>query len=213
MTGFALKLMAIVAMTIDHIGYVFFPEQMIWRLVGRLAFPIFAYMAAEGAFYTRDRKRYLLRLLLWAVVSEIPFDLMGNGAAFSPEAQNVCWTLAAGVACVFVLENKGRWRYTAVAFILLLTLVFMTDYPLLGAAAVMIIYHYNRKGQKVRGTVIAGAVLSTLFGPLQLAGILAALPIYFYNGKQGPRIKYLFYTFYPAHMLVIWGVSQLILLP
>ncbi|MEG1942513.1 MAG: TraX family protein, partial [Angelakisella sp.] len=107
MTSFTLKIIAIAAMLIDHIGYMFFPDMIIFRLIGRIAFPIFAFFVAEGIRFTHDRKKYLTRLLLLAVISEIPFDLMRNGSAFSPSSQNVCFTLAVGVVCVWLLEKKS----------------------------------------------------------------------------------------------------------
>lgn len=207
MSGLVLKLVAIVTMTIDHVGFVFFPNQMLWRLVGRIAFPIFALSAAEGARYTHDRKRYIIRLLIWAVASEIPFDLMGSGALWSLESQNVCWTLAAGVGCCWLAERKSTLNYALCAGLMIITTVLMTDYMFAGVIAVMIIYHYTGKGQRFRGCLLACVALSIALGPLQLFCLLALVPIHLYNGKPGKvRLKYLFYAYYPVHMLILWAV-------
>lgn len=213
MSGAALKLLALLTMTIDHVGYLFFPDQLWLRLVGRLAFPIFAFSAAQGARYTHNRRRYLLRLLAWALVAEIPFDLFGAGVLFSLHTANVLWTLAAGVACCWLLETRqlpAYARYLVVLLLMVVSTVFMTDYMFPGVLAVIFFYHYIGKGKLVQGGAIACTVLSFCFGLVQLPCLLSLIPLHYYNGKPGPRLKYLFYLYYPAHMLLLWGVYRLL---
>lgn len=198
-------------MTIDHIGYLFFPDQLVWRLVGRIAFPLFAFGAAEGACHTRNRKRYLLRLLLWAALSEIPFDLMGAGSVWSLDNQNVLWTLAAGVACCWLWERHRTGDVALVVGLMVASTLLMTDYMFPGVLAVMLIYFYTGKGQRVRGVAWACAVL-TLFigGPVQLPCMLAVALLYFYNGKPGRRTGQLFHAYYPIHQLVLWAIFSFV---
>lgn len=91
--AFHLKILAIVTMLIDHIGMIFFPNVMLFRIVGRVAFIIFAFLLVEGTQHTGNFEKYLLRLLLWAFLSEIPYDFARSGSYFYWEEQNIFWTL------------------------------------------------------------------------------------------------------------------------
>ena len=90
---FTLKIIAIVSMLVDHIGLVFFPEVMMFRIIGRISFPIFAYVLAEGIYYTKDITKYMLRLGIFALLSEIPYDLAVMGSVLEFSHQNVFFTL------------------------------------------------------------------------------------------------------------------------
>ena len=90
---FTLKMIAIISMLVDHIGHIFFPEVMIFRIVGRIAFPIFAYVLAEGIYYTKDITKYMMRLGIFALLSEIPYDLAIMGSMLEFSHQNVFFTL------------------------------------------------------------------------------------------------------------------------
>ena len=94
----ALHILAMTFMLMDHLWATLLSSQMWLTHVGRLAFPIFAFLAVEGYFHTRSFKRYALRMLLFAVLSEVPFDLMYGGTVFYPVHQNVIWTLLLGRA-------------------------------------------------------------------------------------------------------------------
>ena len=94
---FTLKIIAIVSMLVDHIGLVFFPEVMMFRIIGRISFPIFAYVLAEGIYYTKDITKYMLRLGIFALLSEIPYDLAVMGSVLEFSHQNVFFTLFFGV--------------------------------------------------------------------------------------------------------------------
>jgi len=111
----ALHILAMTFMLMDHLWATLLSSQMWLTHVGRLAFPIFAFLAVEGYFHTRSFKRYALRMLLFAVLSEVPFDLMYGGTAFYPVHQNVIWTLLLGLLGIRLMEAaraKGkRWLY------------------------------------------------------------------------------------------------------
>lgn len=104
----ALHIIAMALMLMDHLWATLLPAQDWLTCAGRLAFPIFAFMAVEGYFHTRNRKRYALRLLLFALLSEVPFDLMYGGTWFYPVHQNVIWTLLLGLLGVHLMETVRK---------------------------------------------------------------------------------------------------------
>ena len=108
LSAMTLKYIAMATMLVDHMGYVLFPWILWLRCVGRIAFPIFAFQIAEGCIRTHDRRRYALRLLLFAVLSEIPFDLMYGGTWFYPFHQNVIWTLLIGLSGIHLMEKTRK---------------------------------------------------------------------------------------------------------
>lgn len=117
LNGFHLKLIAICTMFIDHLGYTLFPGDLWLRCVGRVAFPIFCFLIAEGCVYTHDRRKYALRLLAFALLSEIPFNLMNSGAVWDSYHQNVLWTLLTGALVCWLIDWALKNR-RALAFVL-----------------------------------------------------------------------------------------------
>ena len=221
LNGFHLKLIAICTMLIDHMGYTLFPGVMWLRCIGRIAFPIFCFLVAEGCVYTRDRKKYALRLLAFAVLSEIPFNLMTGGWVWNPYDQNVLWTLLAGALVCWLMDWALKKR-TASAFLLtgavmvavfyLLELV-NTDYGGWGMLLVAMFYGVRRApyGLTVKMPVQAvGLVFFSiaLMGgvSIELWSLLSLVPIWLYNGQRGfsnRAVQYGFYAFYPVHILIL----------
>ena len=228
----ALHLIAMALMLMDHLWATLLPAQDWLTCAGRLAFPIFAFMAVEGCFYTRNLKRYALRLLLFALLSEVPFDLMYGGTWFYPVHQNVIWTLLLGLLGIRLMEAaraKGkRWLYilTCAAVVVLgfaLGTLGMVDYYGAGVLTVFAFYFFRERkwwcllGQLAAlywlNVVVLGGQMYpvTLFGrEIELCeqglALLALVPIWLYRGRQGHHSKafqYACYAFYPAHMLVL----------
>jgi len=254
-TGFVLKMIALLTMTIDHAGAVMgavgmwdllvIPTPfgdvafttMTMRMIGRMAFPIYAFLVAEGCRKTRSPVRYVMRLLAFAMISEIPFNLMVGldrviGGTpldvFDFGAQNVFFTLAAGAAACFLYERfKERSAYAGMASALCMMIaakIFWTDYDFLGVAAIFAAFMArNTKERAVAVTAVLGgalyfvqyvgydaklALIFTAFAAL--SGVL----MFFYNGKPGPRpawLKWGFYAYYPLHISVLaaWGIAYL----
>lgn len=213
MTTFSLKILAVISMTLDHVGMLFFPQSILLRAVGRLAFPIFAFLTAESCRKTHDPDAYIQRLLCWGIISEIPFDLFCFGTIFSPTGQNIFFTLFLGSLAIRLWQLQGNRRFFS-----LLPLVaadmFAVDYGFLGVATIVLLFLALERQEPVSagGILVINCILfSVIYGwPVQLAGIAALVPLHFYNGRRGRSWKRFFYSFYPVHLLLLWLIFQIL---
>lgn len=220
LTGSTLKILAIILMFIDHLGAVIVeqgilrmpavssnPElweqirtfDQILRAIGRLAFPIFCFLLVEGFLHTRNQGKYAFRLFLFALISEIPFDLAIYGQLWYPDKQNVFFTLLIGLAVMIGCTRfqKNVWMQTAFLILGLLAGHFLeTDYGYRGVLLIEVLYllRFDRRIQALGGAL---AICWELTAPL------AFIPIWFYNGLRGISLKYFFYWFYPVHLLLL----------
>ena len=225
-----LRALACALMLCDHMWATIVPgnEWMTW--LGRLAFPIFAFQIAEGFFHTSNFRNYAVRLLIFGLVSEIPFDLVYGSTILYPYHQNVMFTLLFGLLAIKALDN-AKQKHTAKAWIIgvllaalccLAAAVTLTDYGALGVATVVMFYlcrdfRFSWAVQLVfmvlfnlilfTGEYIPLTIGSHTF-ELQTQGfaVFALIPIWLYNGKKGvsnKALQYGFYAFYPVHMLVL----------
>ena len=239
LTAAVLHIIAMTLMLMDHLWATLLPAREWLTCAGRVAFPIFAFMAVEGYFHTRSFKKYILRMLLFAVLSEIPFDLMNGGTWFYPVHQNVLWTFLLGLLGVWLMEQvrkKGKtWMYLLVCVLvvpagLVLGTLCMVDYYGVGVLTVFVFYFlHGRKWWCFLGQLAAlywlnVELLGGLMYPVQLFGmefelcqqglaLLALIPIWLYRGRQGYHSKpfqYLCYAFYPVHMLLLVVVLNFI---
>lgn len=138
-----LKSIACISMFIDHFGIVFMENNRLMRAMGRLAFPIFAFLIVQGLFHTSDIRKYIVRLGLFAVVSEIPFDLAMHDTLWYPGAQNIFFTLAAGLFAIYALESRGpigRWRVEIALAAALLSEFLRFDYGMAGVGVIVLFY-------------------------------------------------------------------------
>lgn len=212
MNGFHLKLLALTTMILDHAGALFFPEHPWMRIVGRLAFPIYCFLLVEGLFHTRDTRRYLARLLAFAVLSEIPFDLAFFGAV-GRGYQNIFFTLFIGLFCIAQArkhQNRPPFLLGSLLFGMLAAELLSTDYGALGILYIFIFYLLRRptlpERSLLQGLSLFGA--TTLFsGGIQHYAVFAVLPLTLYSGAPGPRgqlLKYGFYLMYPLHLILFY---------
>lgn len=208
--SFTLKLIAVFSMLIDHVGAVFFPEQVLFRVIGRLAFPILAYLLVEGFFYTHDVKRYMYRMGILALLSEIPFDLTANGVILEFGHQNVFFTLFIGLVMMyFLLKTAGRGQMIIVSLLFFLIAdALRADYG--GVGVLMILCFYLFREDMLWKVISVVFVNVALMGGIQMFAVFALLPIYLHNGKQGRRMKWFFYGFYPVHLLILFLVRMMI---
>ena len=234
-SSFGLHLLAMALMLCDHV-WATLPNMPLWMTaLGRIAFPIFAFLMAEGHAHTRDIRQYRKRLLLLAVVTEIPFNLMCSGSVMYPFHQNVIWTfLLASVSIGFVRQAQEKKTVSSVLKACGITLlcylagyVLFVDYHGEGVLMVLVFYlfrggrwwHYPAQAAClywINVEMLKGQMLllplagKTLEVPLQGLALLALIPIWLYRGRQGPHgktVKLLNYAFYPVHMLILWLVA------
>ena len=228
----ALHILAMLFMLMDHMWATVFPAQDWLTCVGRVAFPIFAFMAVEGYFHTHNFKKYALRMLLFAVLSEIPFDFMYGGTWFYPVHQNVIWTLLMGLLGIRFMETVRQkqkpWLFALAAVLTVLLggvlgTLGMVDYYGVGVLTVFVFYFFRGRkwwcllGQAAALYWLNVELLGGLMYPVHLLGLdfelcqqglalLALIPIWLYRGRQGYHSKpfqYMCYAFYPVHMLLL----------
>lgn len=219
-----LKWLAIITMTIDHIGVVLIEPILydssnsisevnvdwqniytISRLIGRLAFPIFCFLIVEGYIHTRSVSKYAFRLGLFALISEIPFDLASSGQMFDWSSQNVFFTLFLGLLAVWAHDTliPPFLRIGLPLGLALFAQLLQTDYQMYGVIFILILFisKSNRLKQ---------AIIGAIYGFAQMTASLAFIPIYFYNGKKGRGNSKWLYWFYPVHLLILAGISYFI---
>lgn len=205
--NFTLKMIAIITMVVDHVGLIFFPTVPAFRAVGRIAFPIFCFLVVEGFYHTRSHLNYLIRLTLFAILSEIPFDLAFRNTLFDWGHQNVFFTLALGLLAIFCLEEMNTTRKFIIPLFLTwaAAIVLHCDYGI-GGVLLICIFYVTRETPWVR-LILCTLVLYVFFNAFELYSLIAMLPITLYNGKRGPSAKMIFYWFYPLHLLVLYGLA------
>ena len=220
-----LRYLALGLMLLDHLWATEVPGNNWMTYVGRLAFPIFAFQAAEGYDHTANFKQYCKRLLLFGLLSEIPFNWMLSSSWIYPFHQNVMFTLLLGLLALRAVEmawegKKPLWLLAAFGWCLLGAVTFV-DYGAYGVMMVLVFGLSRRlpyaKLFQLAAMILINVVLMEgqmliVFGrefPVQGFAVLALLPIWLYNGEKGRRSKALqtgFYLFYPIHMLILAAI-------
>lgn len=224
LSGFSLKLIAILTMTVDHVGYVLLPQYFFLRGIGRLAFPIFCFLLSEGFCHTKSRPMYLLRLSVFAILSEIPFDLAFNISWFDFSDQNVFFTLALSFGAIWSCDTLLR-IFNGNYFLAVLPILpfcaaaelMKTDYGMWGVLFVSAFWILREKPILAMLAFAAVNIVLSLTDShiIQLCALCAIPLLLLYNGKKGRiSIKYAFYAYYPVHLIVIhllwrWKVGLL----
>lgn len=217
--GTVLKVIAMVSMVFDHVGDNFFPDFIWMRVIGRIALPIFAFCVAEGFIHTHDRGGYLRRMAIFACVSEIPFDLVTSGKLLEFSHQNIMVTFAWAILGLICFEKITVHRTRNTVFLGLLFLLLFgafsaplrMDYNIL-AVGLIFIFALLRKMLLWKKNLIAMVCHALLRNVgIYWFGLLGFLPIFLYNGKRGAGLKWLFYIFYPGHLLLIWALRSLLI--
>jgi hypothetical protein len=203
-----LKLLAAILMVIDHVGAVFFPEQIGWRIVGRLVFPIFAYYVAFGMCHTKNVKAYLMRIFFTGILTQpIYFLLFGEG-------WNILFTLFYGGLTLLFWESKNSY-YKAFGAGLLLLAGVMPNQLSYGWYGVFTIFLFFQLGKNRWLCTLSQGILQILYmvqgGAWIQSFSLFALPLIYHKWSTPIRLpRYFFYVFYPAHLGVLLGIRYLI---
>lgn len=239
---FVLKLIAIISMTLDHVGAVVGTKRIdgalylsgildidtynILRGIGRIAFPVFCYLIVEGYYHTRNVWKYILRLFVFALISQIPFSLGNAKTLFDFSSLNVFFTLSMGLICVFILDKcieqfktadnfqiqrsvgKGILSFLSIAAIIFLSVLLHTDYSIFGILLILIFYIFRDSPVKIFIAMLLDILLFQ--GNNELPAMFALIPIFLHNGKKGPSAKYAFYAYYPIHLTVLYVIYKLL---
>ena len=220
-TGSTLKLLAIVSMLVDHVGVFVFRDNDVFlqvlctvgsreitpyflmRAFGRLAFPIFAFLVVEGFVHTRNRLKYGRNLLLFAFISELPWNLIHAGTWHYP-GQNVFFTLFLGymgLCCLFYWKEESVKKGIGLLFLLVVSFKLHADYGYRGFAFILMLY-------ALRDSLLLKSVIGCCMLPGAWMPGLAFVPIVLYNGQRGfiqcALGKYFFYAFYPLHLMILY---------
>ena len=220
--GTALKIIAMISMVLDHVGDMFFPGVMWLRMAGRLSMPVFSFCIAEGFAHTRDRKKYLCRMGIFALISEIPFDLAFEGKVGFAH-QNIMLTFFLSIAALMLFDRirggkeadrvcVGRTALgvLAVAAVAGVSLLLRADYTVFAVVAVFLFYVLRRYHPLLRsGVGVAFLALTRTVGYYCATG-LSVIPLALYNGKRGRGLKWLFYGFYPGHLLLLAAIKAIL---
>jgi hypothetical protein len=213
-----LQIIAVISMTIDHIGYYLFPDCLILRILGRIAFPIFAFMLVEGFKYTRSRPRYFARLLVAAMVAQLVFFAFSEVFHYD-YMHNVIFTFAFALVALICAE-RGGFFLIAVPLLILAAGALECEYGLYGTMMIVCLYYAgrifgnNRYLRPMAQAVVIIAMMSSQAllsaWDIQLFSLFAIVPIALYSGKKGQRLPRLFgYFYYPMHLAVLFLVKLL----
>lgn len=237
-TSMSLHIMAMAFMLCDHLWGTIIPGNDWLTCVGRIAFPIFAFLIVEGYFHTKNLKKYVGRLLLFAFLSEIPFDLAMGSRLFYPIHQNILWSFLISIGLIHwnerVRQTGKLWLRLPVGCVSVLLgyvvgLITMVDYYHAGILTVLVFYFFRQKkwwsyvGQLLCLWYINVEMLGGFSYEVQIFGqtrflmrqglaLLALIPVWLYRGKQGYHSKwlqYVYYGFYPLHLLIL-GVLKVL---
>lgn len=218
-----LQMIALVTMVCDHFACVFLPPQnsilpfaddvnsVIYdglRIIGRLSFPVFCFLLVQGFMMTQNLKKYMLRLFLFALLSEIPFDLAFSGVLFDWNDQNVMFTLFLGLMILTLLNHfEANWMAEGIIILAgcILAFFLQTDYSYFGVLLIVVIYLLQNDKPR---QMFWMALLIFSQGGMEVYAVFALPLCYFYRqDKKGKRFpRYFFYVFYPLHLLVLWMI-------
>lgn len=224
LSGSTLKMMAVTLMLVHHTAHILLPlfpfmytplpgihitPLYILQKIGKTGFPLFAFLITEGAYHTRNIKKYCLQLLIFALISEIPFNLFAGGKFFYPEKQNVYFTLFLGAMMIYTYAHvEGELKKAVLIGILGAAALFLNaDYGINGVCLILLMY-VTRNHPGAQALLCFPILYNSLFA------LSAFIPINMYNGQRGfirsKWLKYGFYVFYPLHMIILAFLSWLL---
>ncbi len=220
MSSFVLKIIAIITMFIDHLGYAMFSGNFsFFNYIGRLAFPIFAFQISEGYIHTKNLKKYFLRLFIFAIISQIPFMLF-HSIINNSFSLNIFFTLLLGLFCIYIYD-KSKYKTLGLAISILIAYISeiaCCDYGFYGVSIILIFYIFKNHIILSNILFVIATAIKYIIPMLKyriynenliylfIFTIMPTLFISLYNNKKGKDTKYLLYLFYPIHLLLIYGI-------
>jgi len=209
LTSFDLKLIAIITMTIDHIGYHIFPQVEVYRIIGRICFPIIAFLIAEGYRHTSNLNKYISRLGLFAIIIQIAL------ATTNTNFYNIFFTLTLGLILIHSIEQR---QYSIIFPVIIIPFFIPVDYGYYGILTIVLMYYtkiWVSLAFLINNLVFIYILPKTFLHPssmheIQIYSLLALPLIFMYNGRQGKKMKYFFYVYYPLHIAVILLIKEYI---
>ena len=221
MSSFVLKIIAILSMLCDHLGYITFNEFTFINYLGRFSFPIFAFLITEGYRHTSNLKKYFYRLLIFACISQIPFMLFIN--SFRGDfVLNILFTLTLGLLTITVYEKINNKILGIVFTIFCATIAhfFPFDYGWFGITVIFIFHIFKNKHVLMNFFFIIATFINyfykfIIYLNIEYLGIilfacLALIPINLYNEKKGKNLKYFLYIFYPLHLILLYLLNFIV---
>jgi hypothetical protein len=222
MNSFQIKLVAIITMVVDHIGAFLFPEYLAFRIIGRLSFPLFSFLIANGAHYTKNINKYIGRMLVFAIVSQFPYYLVHKQVNVAGDDLNVLFTFFIALISISLIR-RVRNKLLIMATILISCI--MANYLKVeyGSFGILLISSFYLFFKDYKATILSFVLLSVTnsivpaisansisFSKVDAAPLIAMFSIVFilsYNYKEGLKAKYLFYIFYPLQFLIIYAIK------
>lgn len=229
MSSFFLRCLALLSMVTDHAGLALFPDIGAFRCAGRLAFPLYCFLLTQGYLHTRSRLAYGKRLLILALISEIPFDLLIFASPVSAAEQNVLFSLLLGLMALYAadtLRSQPLHAWLAVMAVCVCAMAANVSYGWLGPVLCLAAYFGRRSRSRLIFSMTGALGLYSV--SLALSGVaaswvlvslcapLALLPMLLYNGKPGPRapmLSFLFYAAYPLHLAALVIIRAMRIIP
>lgn len=229
LSGNTVKIIAIIAMIIDHVGWTFVNANTIGAVVmhtiGKTTGPIMCYFIAEGNHYSKNRKKYVKRLAIFALISHVPYNIFANEGRISLLPTSVIFTLMCGLLGLIVLEKIENKPLKIILILFLIAMTYWADWPIFGVLFVLAfgIFYGNPKKQVIAFAILSlckvfyslfidGGLNFYLTVPRVLSPILVILLLYLYNGTKGGSkySKWAFYIIYPLQFLIIGGIALLL---
>lgn len=217
-----LKIIAMISMLVDHVGEALFPGVVIFKGIGRIAFPIFAFMIAEGCYYTKNRARYLMLVAGLGIACQTVF-LVFKGSWY----MGILITFSLSIITIYSLDGlikNSTTKVKIISTIALLFVVFATivlplifkryslDYGIYGVVLPVLVYYSPNKLLKLLSTTLVVTALFIVYKSFHWCYIFALPLLFLYNGKRGKaNLKYVFYIFYPSHLAIIYFIQMLLL--
>ncbi len=211
LSSFDLKNIALITMITDHIGFCFYPGAWWLRIVGRIAFVLYAFLLVEGFKNTSNLKAYKKKLFIWGLISEIPYDLVFYNSWFSVSGQNIFFTLLIGLIGLEFTEKTTNWILKALILFSTILVAYRLnfDYSAYGVSLIYLFYYFrNIKVLKFSTASIIGVMYGFSHFILQCFSFLGLIPIFLYNGKRGRKTGTIYYSLYAGHLLLFYLTKE-----